>query len=82
MMSPESDLPRDRFALLASGANFSCEVLQALRKKHFLPTLLVVPEYPPAKILSDPGTEIATAVPRHRFLELAQDIEIGYAPAA
>lgn len=82
MMSPESDLPRDRFALLASGANFSCEVLQALRENHFLPTLLVVPEYPPAKKLPDPGTEIVTAAPRRRFLELGQDIEIDYAPAA
>jgi methionyl-tRNA formyltransferase len=81
-MSPESGLPRDRFALLASGANFSCEVLRALREKHFLPTLIVLPEYPPAKKLSDPETEIVTAAPRHRFLELGQDIEIGYAPAA
>ena len=82
MMSPESDLPRDRFALLASGANFSCEVLQALREKGFLPTLLAVPEYPPAKKLSGPGTEIAMAAPRRRFLELGQEIEIEYVPVA
>jgi methionyl-tRNA formyltransferase len=82
MMSPESDPPRARFALLASGANFSCEVLQALQRKNYQPTLLVLPEYPPAKKLSNPKTEIVTAAPRRRFLELVQDIEIGYAPAA
>jgi len=82
MMSPESGLPRDRFALFANGANFSCEVLQALREKHFLPTLLLLPEYPPAKKRSDPGNEIVSAAPRRRFLELGQDIEFGYAPVA
>lgn len=82
MTSPESDLPRDRFALLASGANFSCEVLQALREKDFLPTLLVVPEYPPAKKLSAPESEIVMAAPRRRLLELGQEIEIEYVPAA
>ncbi len=82
MMSPEKDLPRGRFALLASGANFSCEVLQALREKHFLPTLIFMPEYPPAKKMPDRGTEIDIATPRRRFLELGQDIEIDYAPAA
>jgi methionyl-tRNA formyltransferase len=82
MMSPETSLPRDRFALLASGADFSCEVLQALRRKNYQPTLLVLPEYPPAKNMSDPETEIVTAAPRRRLLELGQDIEIGYAPAA
>ena len=82
MMSPETDLPRDRFALLASGANFSCEVLQALREKHFLPTLIFMPEYPPAKKMPDRGTEIVIATPERRFLELGQDIEIDYAPAA
>ena len=81
MTSPESGLPRDRFALLASGANFSCQVLQALRRKHYQPTLLVLPEYPPAKSMSDPDTEIVAAAPRRRFLELGQDIVIGYAPA-
>lgn len=82
MTSPEPNLPRDRFALLASGASFSCEVLQALREQHYLPSLLVMPEYPPAKILRDHGTEIVAAAPRRRFLELGQDINISYAPAA
>jgi methionyl-tRNA formyltransferase len=82
MMSPEPDLPRYRFALLASGANFSCEVLQALREQHFLPTLLVMPEYPPAKDLPEAGAGIIAASPRRRFVELGQEIEIGYAPAA
>ena len=57
-------------------------MLRALREKHFLPTLLVLPEYPPAKKLPDPGAEIVTAAPRRRFFELGQDIEIGYAPEA
>jgi methionyl-tRNA formyltransferase len=82
MISPETDLPRDRFALLASGANFSCEVLQALREKHFLPTLILMPEYPPAKKMPDRGTEIVISTPGRRFLELGQGIEIDYAPAA
>lgn len=81
MTSPESSLPRDRYALLASGANFSCQVLQALRRKHYQPTLLVLPEYPPAKSMSNPDTEIVAASPRRPFLELGQDIVIGYAPA-
>ncbi|MBT8436113.1 MAG: hypothetical protein KJP11_01965 [Gammaproteobacteria bacterium] len=81
-MSPENDPPRDRFALLANGANFSCEVLQALRGKHLLPTLILMPEYPPAKIKPDRGTEIVIATPERRFIELGQDIEFDYAPAA
>jgi methionyl-tRNA formyltransferase len=81
-MNPESDKSRNRFALLASGANFSCEVLQALQRKNYPPVLLVLPEYPPAQPQSNPNFETAVDTPRRRLLALAQGIEVGYAPAS
>ena len=80
MMNPETDLPRASFALLASGANFSREVLQALQQKQYPPSLLVLPEYPPAQKSNYPGQDIISTAPQRQFLEQAQGIEIEYAP--
>jgi methionyl-tRNA formyltransferase len=80
MTIPEQNLPTARYALLASGANFSCEVLQALQQRHYLPELLILPEYPPAPGTPHAGREILSTVPQRRLLQQAQDIEIGYAP--
>lgn len=78
-MSPDAETPgKHRFALLASGAGFSCEVLQALQRLHYPPSLLVLPEYPPA----EPVSNLAAVARDHQILALGQGIEIGYAPAA
>jgi len=82
MMIPENSIPSASFALLASGANFSCEVLQALQQQHYLPRLLVLPEYPPAQAPLYGGREILSNPPQRRLLQLAQDIELGYGPAS
>ena len=80
-MSPEVDAPGDdRFALLASGANFSCEVLRALQQLQHPPVLLVLPEYPPAQPLSKLETGLVAATPARRILALGEGIETAYAP--
>jgi methionyl-tRNA formyltransferase len=81
-MNPETAHHPVSFALLASGASFSCEVLQALRACHYLPQLLILPEYPPAPERSDPHTQIFESKTGRRMLELATGIELGYAPQA
>lgn len=80
-MSPEVDARGDdRFALLASGANFSCEVLQALQQLHHAPVLLALPEYPPAQAVSKPENDLVAATPERRILALGEGIETVYAP--
>jgi methionyl-tRNA formyltransferase len=81
-MIPERDIPDASYALLASGANFSCEVLQALQQQHYLPELLILPEYPPAQGLPVADREMLSTAPQRRLLQQAQDIEIAYAPAS
>jgi len=81
-MTPENDIPEASYALLASGANFSCEVLRALQQQHYLPELLILPEYPPAQRLPAADREILSTAPQRRLLQQAQDIEIAYAPTS
>ena len=65
-----------KFALFASGANFSCAVMDHLRCRHWLPALVVLPEYAPARGINDfflsrrPG----------RFINMISDLELAYAP--
>jgi methionyl-tRNA formyltransferase len=82
MIVPENSIPSASFALLASGANFSCEVLQALQRQHYLPRLLILPEYPPAQASPYAGSEILSSATQSRLIRMAQDIEPGYAPAS
>ena len=79
-MIPENDIPLASYALLASGANFSCEVLQALQQQRYLPELLILPEYPPAAAASSTHRNILPGSPQRRLLQQAHDTEIGYAP--
>lgn len=81
MMNPDSAFSGASFALLSSGANFSCEVLQALLQKNCSPQLLVLPEYAPASSLVETGSRLVFEIPQRRLLTLAQAIEIAYAPA-
>ncbi len=80
-MSPDPDFPGASFAFLCSGANFSCEVLQALLQKDYPPKLLILPEYAPASSSTETDIRLITAVPQRRLLTLAQGIEVAYAPA-
>lgn len=82
MMIPENGIPSASYALLASGANFSCEVLHALQQQHYLPRLLILPEYPPAPESPHAGREILSNPPQRRLVQQARDIELGYAPAS
>ncbi len=79
-MNLETDMPGNSFALLASGANFSCEVLQALLHNHHSPKLLILPEYPPAQSPLIQDNEIISSAPERRIFEQAQGIDVGYAP--
>ena len=73
------DAAAARFALLASGACFSREVLRCLRARGCPPAMLVLPEYPPAAIDARPLVEGSAT---RDFLQLGQGIEIAYAPQA
>ena len=81
-MTLKPDLPSASFGLLANGASFSCEVLEALLDKDFRPGLLVLPEYPPALQSINQLRPILASAPQRRLLEQAQGIETGYAPVA
>ena len=70
------------FALLASGANFSCEVLLAAVGRGFLPRILALPEYPPAADSALAGSSLIEDGPERPLLKLGQGIEIAYVPAA
>ncbi len=72
--------PGTRYALLASGANFSCEVLQALRLQNLPPNLLILPEYPPAQPAPNSNREILKRSSDRRLLKQLDGIEVGYAP--
>lgn len=78
-MSPEAGKGRS-FALLASGARFSCAVLQGLSRRNHRPDLLLLPEFAPAPKAELGGVEIVSPEPARRLLRIAADIEIGYAP--
>jgi methionyl-tRNA formyltransferase len=84
----EIDAPRreSHFALFLNGSNFACEVLQALQQSNVCPTLLVLPEYPPAMRKTTKagaaGEMLTQTLPRSRLLQLADTIEIAYAPRA
>jgi methionyl-tRNA formyltransferase len=82
MTTINNEIPAASYALLASGANFSCEVLQALQQRNYLPRLLLLPEYPPAAEIRLAHEVMQSAPSQRRLLLQAQDIEIGYAPAA
>jgi len=81
MTNPDPALSGVSFALFSSGANFSCEVLQALIQKDYRPQLLVLPEYPPADSGVEADSRLITATPQRRLLTLARGLEIAYAPA-
>ena len=76
-MNPDSSASRHSYALLASGAGFSCAVLQALMRRHRAPRLLVLPEFPPASNAAPPGFDIVGRE-QPRLLELAGDIDVDY----
>ena len=82
MTTLKNEIPTASYALLASGANFSCEVLQALRQRNYLPRLLVLPEYPPAVGIKFAHEIMQSTAPQRSLLQQAQDLKIGYAPAA
>jgi methionyl-tRNA formyltransferase len=70
------------FALLASGANFSCEVLLALISRDYLPGIIALPEYPPAAEDALTGSIQIEDRPERPLLQLGQGIETAYVPAA
>ncbi len=69
-----------RYAFFSTGANFSCEVLQALQRKNFSPAVIVLPEYPPAEHAPVKSLMPGGARPQRRLLQLADGVEIVYAP--
>ncbi len=69
------------YALLSSGASFSCEVLQALIERDRPPSLLVLPEYAPSRATPNDDKLLFKSGPRRRLLQLARGVEIAYAPA-
>ena len=75
MTNPEA-VESIRYALLTNGSRFSRAILEQLLNHDFVPTLLVLPEYPPASVDGD----ILRVEPEREFLSMASDIELLYAP--
>ncbi len=73
---------KPRFALFSNGANFACEALQSLQLKGFHPALLVLPEYSPAATPASATLMQNPCKPPRRLLQLAEPVEIAYAPSA
>jgi methionyl-tRNA formyltransferase len=69
-----------RYAFFSTGANFSCEVLQALQRNSFSPALIVLPEYPPAQRPAVESLLPGSPEPQRRLIMLADGVEIVYAP--
>ncbi len=69
------------FALFATGAPFSCEVLRALRERGCRPRRIVVPSFPPAA-LDDTRVDLLTAAAPDEFSALAGDSDFDHAPPA
>ena len=80
-MNPDAAAGK-RYALLASGADFSCAVLQALLRRDCRPELLLLPEFSPAPASRIEGVEIASPTPDGQLLRIAAGIETAYAPRA
>lgn len=70
------------FALLCSAADLSRAVMQALERRHYLPRLILLPEYEPARPRRGASEPIHVAAPRLDFPGWVEDIEIVYTPAA
>jgi methionyl-tRNA formyltransferase len=81
-MTSESKTRTQKYALLLNGANFACEVLQALRQRLTPPDLLVLPEYAPAAVPVETNLELVESRSQRRLLRLAGSIPVAYAPAA
>ena len=81
-MTPENDIPEASYALLASGANFSCEVMQALLQRHHPPTVVILPEFAPAQNSIQSDRDLLSSAPYRRLLALSKGISTAYAPAA
>lgn len=79
-MTPENDAQDIRYVLLLNGANFACEVLEALLRLDLPPALLVVPEYPPAAEPEARPVEVDSKPPQSRLARLAGSIPLAYAP--
>jgi methionyl-tRNA formyltransferase len=79
-MTPEDEAREHRYVLLLNGANFACEVLEALLRLDSPPDLLVVPEYPPAARPEAKPVEFGSNPPQSRLAQLAGSIPHAYAP--
>jgi methionyl-tRNA formyltransferase len=80
-INPGAPPPAGGFALLASGANFSCEVLLALIDRDYPPRILALPEYPPAAGGALTASNLIEDSPERPLLKLGRGIEIAYVPA-
>lgn len=81
-MTPESESRTQRYALLLNGANFACELLQALQRQQLPPDLLVLPEYAPASAPGAKNLALVESRLQRRLLRLSGSIPIAYAPAS
>lgn len=81
-MIPERPAAVRRFALLCSDAELSRAVMFALERRTYLPRLILLPEYEPARPRRGTAEPIHAAAPRREFPGWAEDVEIAYAPPA
>ena len=84
MINPENSLKNIpgnvKFALFANGANFSCRVLQHLIKSEFPPDLIVLPDYPAARVQPDSSLNFKSKTRTNPIIVISDDIPVAYAP--
>ena len=80
MTSTEAGPPVPGFALCASGAGLSRQVLLQLRRRNLQPACVVLPEFAPAATESQP--DLLHVETDHAWRDLIGDLPVWYAPAA
>jgi len=72
--------PEGRFALLTNGSDFSQRVVETLVSSQCLPSLIALPEYPPAHTQSNHSFNIQSLPAQPVIVSLLPGIPVVYAP--
>ena len=71
-----------RFALLTNGSAFSRYVAESLLASRYLPSLIALPDYPPADTATNENFNIQAVSPQPKIITLLPGIPVVYAPAS
>lgn len=66
----------ERYVFFGTGANFSLKVFESLREHEFLPSMIVVPDYPPVKVNRQKVIEIVQPAEQNLLVDIARQLQI------